>query len=158
MGASESLRNMLRRSFGARSFAGFWQHWNPVFGYCLGTRVFIPLKRIVPHRNGHWRETMVVESDNSRRLPGCLPRLRAPAFPSDVTTFPDIRLRSLAAPRNLVRSRFGDLSFKPYAVTPAPARNIYRRLLLTQSGHSETPNFAHAAGSVDCVINGPAAN
>jgi hypothetical protein len=49
-GAPGSLRNMLRRSFGARSFAGFWQHWNPVFGYYLGTRVFSPLKRILPTR------------------------------------------------------------------------------------------------------------
>ena len=47
-GAPGSLRNMLRRSFGARSFANFWQHWNPIFGYYLGTRVFIPLKRILP--------------------------------------------------------------------------------------------------------------
>jgi D-alanyl-lipoteichoic acid acyltransferase DltB (MBOAT superfamily) len=39
---------MLRHSFGARSFAGFWQHWNPIFGYCLGKYVFIPLKKISP--------------------------------------------------------------------------------------------------------------
>jgi hypothetical protein len=35
-GASGGLRNMLQRSFGARSFAVFWQYWNPVFGYILG--------------------------------------------------------------------------------------------------------------------------
>lgn len=48
LGAPGSLRAMLRRSFGARSFDGFWQHWNPIFGYYLGTRVFVPLKRITP--------------------------------------------------------------------------------------------------------------
>lgn len=48
LGAPGSLRAMLRRSFGARSFDGFWQHWNPIFGYYLGTRVFVPLKRVLP--------------------------------------------------------------------------------------------------------------
>lgn len=48
LGAPGSLQNMLYRSFGARSFAGFWQHWNPIFGYYLGTYIFIPLKRLMP--------------------------------------------------------------------------------------------------------------
>jgi len=48
LGAPGSLRNMLRRSFGAGTFAGFWQHWNPIFGYCLGKWVFVPLKTILP--------------------------------------------------------------------------------------------------------------
>jgi len=39
---------MLRRSLGAGSFAGFWQYWNPVFGYGLGRYVFSPLKRVLP--------------------------------------------------------------------------------------------------------------
>jgi D-alanyl-lipoteichoic acid acyltransferase DltB (MBOAT superfamily) len=39
---------MLHRSFGARSFAGFWQHWNPIFGYHLGKYVFVPLKSVSP--------------------------------------------------------------------------------------------------------------
>jgi len=39
---------MLGRSFGARSFAGFWQHWNPIFGYYLGKYIFVPLKRVLP--------------------------------------------------------------------------------------------------------------
>jgi D-alanyl-lipoteichoic acid acyltransferase DltB (MBOAT superfamily) len=39
---------MLHRSFGARSFANFWQHWNPIFGYYLGSYVFVPLKRWLP--------------------------------------------------------------------------------------------------------------
>ena len=47
-GARGGLRNMLSRSLGASSFAGFWRHWNPVFGYALGRFVFVPLKRIAP--------------------------------------------------------------------------------------------------------------
>jgi D-alanyl-lipoteichoic acid acyltransferase DltB (MBOAT superfamily) len=39
---------MLHRSFGARSFAGFWQFWNPIFGYYLGKYVFVPLKQVSP--------------------------------------------------------------------------------------------------------------
>ena len=39
---------MLHRSFGARSFAGFWQYWNPIFGFCLGKFVFAPLKKVFP--------------------------------------------------------------------------------------------------------------
>ena len=46
-GAGGSLRNMLHRSLGAGSFAGFWQHWNPVFGYGLGRYVFSPLRQLV---------------------------------------------------------------------------------------------------------------
>ena len=48
LGAPGALRNMLHRAFGARSFAGFWQYWNPVFGYGLGRYVFFPLKRVLP--------------------------------------------------------------------------------------------------------------
>src|SRR3546814_15791629 len=47
-GARGSLRNMFQRSLGASTFAGFWRHWNPVFGYALGRYVFAPLKRAVP--------------------------------------------------------------------------------------------------------------
>jgi D-alanyl-lipoteichoic acid acyltransferase DltB (MBOAT superfamily) len=47
-GAPGSLRNMLHRSLGAPTFAGFWRHWNPVFGYALGRYVFVPLKLLVP--------------------------------------------------------------------------------------------------------------
>jgi hypothetical protein len=39
---------MLHRSLGAPTFAGFWRHWNPVFGYALGRWVFAPLKVVVP--------------------------------------------------------------------------------------------------------------
>jgi hypothetical protein len=48
IGAPGSLRNMLHRSVGARSFAVFWQYWNPVFGYTLGRFVFSPSKRVLP--------------------------------------------------------------------------------------------------------------
>ena len=48
IGAPGSLRNMLRRSFGARSIDAFWQHWNPIFGYYLGKYVFVPLKKVCP--------------------------------------------------------------------------------------------------------------
>jgi D-alanyl-lipoteichoic acid acyltransferase DltB (MBOAT superfamily) len=47
-GARGSVRNMLDRSLGAGSFAGFWRHWNPVFGYGLGRYVFTPLRRVFP--------------------------------------------------------------------------------------------------------------
>lgn len=48
LGDSKSLRNMLRRSLGAGSFAGFWQYWNPIWGYGLGRFVYSPLKRVLP--------------------------------------------------------------------------------------------------------------
>lgn len=48
LGGEGSLRNMLQRSLGARSFAGFWQYWNPIFGYGLGRYIFTPLKRLMP--------------------------------------------------------------------------------------------------------------
>lgn len=39
---------MLHRSFGAATFAEFWRHWNPVFGYALGRYVYSPLRRMMP--------------------------------------------------------------------------------------------------------------
>ncbi len=48
LGDSSSLRNMLQRSFGATSFAGFWQYWNPIWGYGLGKYVYMPTSRILP--------------------------------------------------------------------------------------------------------------
>ncbi len=48
IGAPGGLRNMLTRSLGARSFAVFWQYWNPIFGYALGRYIFAPLKRFTP--------------------------------------------------------------------------------------------------------------
>ena len=48
LGDSKSLRNMLSRSFGASSFARFWQYWNPIWGYGLGKYVYSPLHHIFP--------------------------------------------------------------------------------------------------------------
>lgn len=48
LGASGSLRNMLHRSFGAGTLAGFWQYWNPIFGYYLAKCVDSPLRRVLP--------------------------------------------------------------------------------------------------------------
>lgn len=48
MGHSRSLRNNLHRSLGAKNFAVFWNFWNPIFGYYLGTKVFKPLKQFIP--------------------------------------------------------------------------------------------------------------
>ena len=43
LGAPHSLQNMLYRSFGAGTYAGFWQYWNPIWGYGLGKYVYAPL-------------------------------------------------------------------------------------------------------------------
>lgn len=48
LGGRASLRRMLGRSFGAASFAGFWQHWNPLVGYVLLRYVYAPLRRVLP--------------------------------------------------------------------------------------------------------------
>jgi hypothetical protein len=48
LGVPSSLRNMLQRSFGAASFAGFWQYWNPIWGYGLGKYVYSPMHRVLP--------------------------------------------------------------------------------------------------------------
>jgi hypothetical protein len=48
LGASDSLRSMLRRSLGAWKFSIFWQYWNPIWGFYLGKYVFKPLKNIFP--------------------------------------------------------------------------------------------------------------
>lgn len=48
LGHASSLRNMLYRSFGAGSFAKFWQYWNPIWGYGLGKFVYAPLQRYFP--------------------------------------------------------------------------------------------------------------
>ena len=48
LGAAGSLPNMLRRSLGASSFAGFWRYWNPIWGYYLGRFVYRPVRRLLP--------------------------------------------------------------------------------------------------------------
>lgn len=42
------MRNMLQRSLGASSFAGFWQYWNPIWGYALARYVYAPLRKVLP--------------------------------------------------------------------------------------------------------------
>jgi hypothetical protein len=51
-GSSGSLRNMLYRSLGAGTFAGFWRYWNPVWGYYLGIYIYAPLKHWLPSATG----------------------------------------------------------------------------------------------------------
>lgn len=48
MGSKGSLRNMLHRSLGAGTFGRFWQFWNPIFGYYLANKVYIPLRTFLP--------------------------------------------------------------------------------------------------------------
>ncbi|MDP3469846.1 MAG: hypothetical protein Q8S11_16005 [Daejeonella sp.] len=48
IGHSSSLQNNLQRSLGAKNFSAFWNFWNPIFGYYLGTKIFKPLKRELP--------------------------------------------------------------------------------------------------------------
>lgn len=48
IGHSNSLRNNLHRALGAKNFPVFWNYWNPIFGYYLGTKVFKPLKKTFP--------------------------------------------------------------------------------------------------------------
>ncbi|UPQ79327.1 hypothetical protein M0M57_00465 [Flavobacterium azooxidireducens] len=45
---SYSLRNNLHRSLGAKNFSTFWNFWNPIFGYYLGSKIFKPLKKVIP--------------------------------------------------------------------------------------------------------------
>ncbi len=48
IGDSNSLRNNLYRSLGAKNFSTFWTYWNPIFGYFLGKKIFKPLKKTLP--------------------------------------------------------------------------------------------------------------
>ena len=48
IGHSKSLKNNLQRSLGAKNFSTFWNFWNPIFGYYLGTKIFKPLKKLFP--------------------------------------------------------------------------------------------------------------
>ena len=48
LGASGSLQNMLVHSFGAGTFARFWQYWNPIWGYALGRYVYAPFNQFLP--------------------------------------------------------------------------------------------------------------
>lgn len=48
LGHRRSLANMLDRSLGAGSLAGFWRHWNPIWSYGLGRYILAPLRRVFP--------------------------------------------------------------------------------------------------------------
>ena len=48
LGASHSMRNMLSRSLGAKSFPVFWYYWNPIWSYYLSRNVMRPLKHFLP--------------------------------------------------------------------------------------------------------------
>ncbi len=48
LGASHSMRNMLSRSFGAKSFPIVWQYWNPIWSYYLSRNVMRPLASFLP--------------------------------------------------------------------------------------------------------------
>ena len=48
MGAKNSLKNMMSRSFGAGRFSIFWKYWNPIWSYYLGIHIYKPLKLVLP--------------------------------------------------------------------------------------------------------------
>jgi len=47
LGHTKSLENMLKRSFGAKSFDMFWVHWNPIWNYYLNIYIYKSLNKIV---------------------------------------------------------------------------------------------------------------
>lgn len=48
LGASDSMKNMLSRSFGASSFPVFWRYWNPIWGDYLSRNVMRPVANFLP--------------------------------------------------------------------------------------------------------------
>ena len=48
LGASDSMKNMLLRSFAAPSFPVFWRYWNPIWGYYLSRNVMRPIANFLP--------------------------------------------------------------------------------------------------------------
>ena len=48
LGASDSMKNMLSRSFGASSFPVFWRYWNPIWWYYLSRNVMRPVANFLP--------------------------------------------------------------------------------------------------------------
>jgi hypothetical protein len=48
LGANHSMRNMLSRSLGAKSFPVFWHYWNPIWSYYLSRNVMRPLNNFLP--------------------------------------------------------------------------------------------------------------
>jgi D-alanyl-lipoteichoic acid acyltransferase DltB (MBOAT superfamily) len=47
-GGKTAWFNFFIKPFGASSFARFWRHWNPVYGYFLYYYSYRPLSRIMP--------------------------------------------------------------------------------------------------------------
>lgn len=48
LGHRDSMRQMLARSLGASTLAGFWRYWNPIWSYGLSRFVNRPLGRRLP--------------------------------------------------------------------------------------------------------------
>lgn len=48
LGDGRSMRNMLFRSLGAKSFPVFWHYWNPIWGYYLSRYVMRPIGTYLP--------------------------------------------------------------------------------------------------------------
>ena len=48
LGSKHSMRNMLYRALGAKSFPLFWHYWNPIWGYYLSRNVMRPLASFLP--------------------------------------------------------------------------------------------------------------
>lgn len=49
LGAKHSMRNMLYRALGAKSFPVFWHYWNPIWGFYLSRYILQPLSGLVPN-------------------------------------------------------------------------------------------------------------
>lgn len=48
LGANHSMRNMLSRALGVKSFPIFWHYWNPIWGYYLSRNVMRPISQFLP--------------------------------------------------------------------------------------------------------------
>lgn len=48
LGHPKSMQNMLYRSLGSGTFAGFWRFWNPIWSFYLGKFIYKPFKRFLP--------------------------------------------------------------------------------------------------------------
>lgn len=49
LGSKHSMRKMLYRALGAKSFPLFWHYWNPIWSYYLSRNVMRPLNQILPN-------------------------------------------------------------------------------------------------------------
>ena len=55
----KNLKN-LKNSFGAKSNADFWKHWNPIWGFYLSKFIYLPLKNICPNQLLSWLLLLLV--------------------------------------------------------------------------------------------------